>query len=47
MIKEAIRKEKQKQRNLPKKILVNIKSITETESIPENVNRYFTQIGPN
>ena len=47
VIKEAIRKEKYKQQNLPKKILVDKKSITETESIAESFNKYFTQIGPN
>ena len=29
------------------KILVDKKSITETESVAENFNKYFTQIGPN
>ena len=47
VIKEAIGKEKYKQQNLPKKILVDKKSITETESIAESFNKYFTQIGPN
>ena len=46
-IKEAIGKEKYKQQNLPKKILGGKKSITETNSIAENFNRYFTQIRPN
>ena len=46
IIKEAIGKEKYKQQNLPKKILVDKKSITETESIAESFNKYFTQIGP-
>ena len=45
VIKEAIGKEKCKQQNLPKKILVDKKSITETESIAESF-KYFTQIGP-
>ena len=43
---EAIGKEKCKQQNLPKKILVDKISITETESIAESFNKYFTQIGP-
>ena len=47
VIKEAIGKEKYKQQNLPKKILVDKKSIAETESIAENLNKFFTQIGPN
>ena len=47
VIIEAIGKEKYKQQNLPKKILVDKKSITETESIAENFNIYFTQIRPN
>ena len=46
VIKEAIGKEKCKQQNLPKKILVDKISITETESIAESFNKYFTQIGP-
>ena len=45
-IKEAIGREKYKQQNLPKKILVDKISITETESIAESFNRYFTQIDP-
>ena len=44
VIKEAIRKEKYKQQNLPKKILVDKKSITETESIAKSFNKHFTQI---
>ena len=47
VIKEVIGKEKYKQKSLPKKILVDKKSITETESIAENFNKYFTQTGPN
>ena len=31
----------------PKKILVDNKSITETKSIAENFNKYFTQTSPN
>ena len=31
---------------LPKKVLVDKISTTETESIAENFNKYFTQIGP-
>ena len=46
VIKEAIGKEKYEQQNLPKKILVDKKSITETKSIAVNFNKYFTQIGP-
>ena len=46
VIKEAIGKEKCKQQNLPKKILVDKISITETESIAESFNKYFTHIGP-
>ena len=46
VIKEAIGKEKYKQQNLPKKILVEKISITETESIAESFNKYFSQIGP-
>ena len=45
VIKEAIGKEKCKQQNLPKKILVDKISITETESIAESFNKYYTQIG--
>ena len=45
IIKEAIGKEKYKQQNIPRKILVDKKSITETESIAESLNKYFTQIG--
>ena len=45
VIKEAIGKEKYKQQNLPKKILVDKISITETESIAESFNKYLTQIG--
>ena len=44
--RKAIGKEKYKQQNLLKKILVDKKSITETESIAESFNKYFTQIGP-
>ena len=44
--RKAIGKEKYKQQNLLKKILVDKKSITETESIAESLNKYFTQIGP-
>ena len=44
VIKEAIGKEKYKQQNLPKKILVDKKSITETESIAKSFNKHFTQI---
>ena len=44
VIKEAIGKEKYKQ-NLPKKILADKKSITETESIAESFSKYITQIG--
>ena len=47
VFKEAIGKEKYKQQTLPKKILVDKKSITETESIAEEFNKYFTQSGPN
>ena len=47
VIKEAIRKEKYKQQNLPKKIIVNKKSISETKSVAENFNKYFTQIDSN
>ena len=47
VIKEAIGKEKCKQQNLPQKILVDKKSITETKSIVQNFNKYFTKIGPN
>ena len=46
VIKEAIGK-KCKQKNLPKKILVDEKSIAETKSIAENFNKYSTHIGPN
>ena len=46
-IKEAIGKEKYKQQNLPKKILVDKKSTTEIESIAEKFNKYFVQIWPN
>ena len=46
VIKEAIGKEKHKKQNLPKKILLDKKSITETKSVAENLNKYFTQIGP-
>ena len=46
VIKEAIGKEKCKQQNLPKKILVDKISITETESIAEGFHKYFTHIGP-
>ena len=46
VIKEAIGKEKYKQQNLPKKILVDKKSITETVSIAEIFDKYFTQVGP-
>ena len=45
VIKEAIGKEKHKQQNLPKKILVDKISITEIEYIAECFNKYFTQIG--
>ena len=45
VIKEAMGKEKCKQQNLPKKILVDKINITETESIAERFNKYFTQIG--
>ena len=47
VIKEVIGKEKCKQQNLPKKILVDKRIITETKSVAENFNKYFTQIGPN
>ena len=47
VIKEAIGKEKYKQQNLPKKILVDKTRNAETESIAESFNKYFTQIGPN
>ena len=47
VIKEAIGKEKYKQQNLPKKTVGDKKSVTETKSIAENFNKYFTQIGPN
>ena len=47
VIKEEIGKGKYKQQNLPKKILVDKKIITETKSIAQNLNKYFTQIGPN
>ena len=33
--------------NLPKKIVEVKESINETNSIAENFNKYFTQIGPN
>ena len=46
VIKEAIGKEKYEKQNVPKKVLVNKISITETESIAESFNKYFTQIGP-
>ena len=46
VIKEAIGKEKCKQQNLPKKILVDKITITETESIAESFNKYLTHIGP-
>ena len=46
VIKEAIGKEKYKQQNLPKKILVEKKSIIETESIAESFNNFFSEIGP-
>ena len=46
VIKEAIGKEKCKQQYLPKKILVDKISITETESIAKSFNKYFTHIGP-
>ena len=39
IIKEAIGKEKYKQQNIPRKILVDKKSITETESIAESFNK--------
>ena len=44
VIKEATEKEKYKQQNLPKKILVDKISIIETESIAESFNKSFTQI---
>ena len=47
VIKEAKGKEKYKQQNLFKKILVDKKSITETESVAGKFNKYFTQIGLN
>ena len=46
VIKELTGKEKYKQQNLPKKILVEKISITETESIAESFNKYFTQTVP-
>ena len=42
-----MRKEKYKQYNPLKKMLVNKKSITVTKSIAENFNNHFTEIGPN
>ena len=39
IIKEAIGKIKYKQQNLPRKILVDKKSITETKLIAENFNK--------
>ena len=46
VIKEAIGKEKYKQQNLPKKILVDKIRITATESIAESINKCFTRVGP-
>ena len=45
-LKKQKEKKKCKQQNLPKKILVGKKSITDTESIAESFNKYFTRIGP-
>ena len=46
LIEEVIGKENYKQQNIPKKILLDMISITEIESIAESLNTYFTQIGP-
>ena len=46
-IKEAIGNEKYKEWSIPKNILVEKKSITETKSIAEKLYKYFTLIGPN
>ena len=45
VIKEALGKEKSSQ-NLPKTVLVNELSVTQSTSIAENFNKFFTEIGP-
>ena len=46
IIKEAIGKEKCNQHRFPTKIVVDEKSITNIHTIAENVNKFFTEIGP-
>ena len=45
VIKEALGKEKSSQ-SLPKTVLVNELSVTQSTSIAENFNKFFTEIGP-
>ena len=46
VIKESIRKEKCSQKNLPKKLVVGNKNISDVELIVENFSKDFTKIGP-
>ena len=45
VIKEALGKEKSSP-SLPKTVLVNELSVTQSTSIAENFNKFFTEIGP-
>ena len=46
VIKEAIGKQKSSQHEFPSKIFVDQKILTNTKSIAENFNKFFTEVGP-
>ena len=46
MIKESIGKKNYGHENFPKKLVINNKDITNADLIAENVNKYFSDIGP-
>ena len=46
VIKEAIGKNSSRRQNFPNKINLGSKFITSTDSIDENFNKYFAEIGP-
>ena len=47
IITEAIGKEKCNWHRFPTKVVVDKRSITNIDSIAENFNKFFTEIGPN
>ena len=47
IINEVIGNTKNKQKDIPEKIVINNATVRETQEIAKNLNKYFTNISPN